>query len=484
MSGRRFGSRWLAVAGAASAALAGSGSAIAASAGISLNRTPAPPQAAKVGAGNEQVTYTVNYDTRGSQVTVRIVTPSGVAVGAPVQVRNLTDDAPSAGRSITDTLSWAVPSGLAPGRYFAEVRFFSNGDTATPEATATAAFDVAPQLGQLRISKWEDNNGNGVRDAGEPGLPGWSFSLLNPFGGASGAQTGADGSVFLTDVPAGTWQVAETLQAGWIPVTVPSGTAIVPPDGIGAFAVGNVRPAVLSGTVFVDVNKNGVIDAGEIGKGGVTLTLTGNDGLGRVVTSAGTSAADGTYTFGNLLPGTYTVASGSVPLMTYTTPTTIGGLVLTSGGNRPKNDFGVVNAPPVVLAGNPAPTALGINKQGPATLTPGRNFRYRITVRNTGKAAARNVVVTDPVPSLITVVQVPSTASLVNGVLAWRLGTLAPGASRQVSVLVRLSSGAPAGTYRNDATADADNTAPVVGSTTGTVKRPTPKATRAGGVTG
>ena len=105
-------------------------------------------------------------------------------------------------------------------------------------------------------------------------------------------------------------------------------------------------------------------------------------------------------------------------------------------------------------------------------------------MKNTGKASARNVVVTDPIPNLVTVVRTPSNAQLLNGVLTWKLGTMTPGTSRTVSVLVRLASGATAGSYRNDATADADNTAPVIGSTTGTVKVATPKAQRAGGVTG
>ena len=56
--------------------------------------------------------------------------------------------------------------------------------------------------------------------------------------------------------------------------------------------------------VYVDLDNNGVKSPTETGIGGVTVTLTGTDGAGHPVTLTTTTAADGTYTFPNLSPGT------------------------------------------------------------------------------------------------------------------------------------------------------------------------------------
>ncbi len=64
----------------------------------------------------------------------------------------------------------------------------------------------------------------------------------------------------------------------------------------------------IAGHVYHDVNNNGVRDGGEAAINGVTITLTGTDLYGNVVsaTTAVTSGA-GAYKFDNLAPGTYTV---------------------------------------------------------------------------------------------------------------------------------------------------------------------------------
>lgn len=449
-------------------------------AGISLNRDPAPPAAAKIGVGSEQINYTITYDSRGSRVIVRIVTLQGVPV-TEVDNRVLGDVDAQPGRVVTTggtPIVWNVPAGTQPGRYFAEVRFFSNGDLTTPEATATAAFDVAPVLGNLRLEKYEDLNANGVRDVGEPGVPNWRFALTNPSGGQSEAQTGADGTITLTNVPAGTWQVTEISQPGWVATSPTGGPVVVPSDGTGTFRALNTRPGVISGTVFVDTNTNGRLDVGEAGyTGGANINLTGTDGLGRSVTAQSVSTSTGGYIFPSLLPGTYNVSAGAVPGFRFTTPTSITGISLVSNGNRPDNNFGLVQGPTtatpnVVTSGVPGPpTTLAITKAGPPVLVPGAAFTYRISVRNAGTVVARNVVVRDPIPNLVTVIQRPAGATVENGVIVWRLGNLAVGQRRQLIVRARLASGAPAGTYRNTAEAVADNADRVIANTTGRVTR-------------
>ena len=100
-------------------------------------------------------------------------------------------------------------------------------------------------------------------------------------------------------------------------------------------SIDNDFPEVLgriSGTVFLDYFaggpadfNNGAQNAGEPGIGsnvpgaGVTLTLTGTPSAGpgagvAITPRTTTTLADGSYSFADLLPGSYTVTEGSIPL--------------------------------------------------------------------------------------------------------------------------------------------------------------------------
>jgi len=82
----------------------------------------------------------------------------------------------------------------------------------TPSPTATAT----PCLGELCLTKFNDVNGNGVQDAGEPGLAGWNIEITDPIGSVVAfVATGAAGTV-CTGVPgAAPYTVFELPQAGW-----------------------------------------------------------------------------------------------------------------------------------------------------------------------------------------------------------------------------------------------------------------------------
>ena len=68
-----------------------------------------------------------------------------------------------------------------------------------------------------------------------------------------------------------------------------------------------VDPASLAGFVYVDANDDGNFDASETPLNGILITLTGTDFTGNPVSRTTTTAADGSYLFSNLLPGTYQV---------------------------------------------------------------------------------------------------------------------------------------------------------------------------------
>ncbi|MBY0309334.1 MAG: hypothetical protein K2Q09_11380, partial [Phycisphaerales bacterium] len=64
----------------------------------------------------------------------------------------------------------------------------------------------------------------------------------------------------------------------------------------------------INGNVYIDKNDNGVFENNEVGIQGVSVTLTGTDIYGTSVNITKKTYSDGSYVFGNLKPGTYTVA--------------------------------------------------------------------------------------------------------------------------------------------------------------------------------
>ncbi|MCP3937059.1 MAG: hypothetical protein GY708_17020, partial [Actinomycetia bacterium] len=74
-------------------------------------------------------------------------------------------------------------------------------------------------------------------------------------------------------------------------------------DAQGIGTIVNDDAAMLSGVVFCDANQNGIQETTEHGVPGVTITLESTDGQGVVRTAI--TAADGSFQFSNVGPGTY-----------------------------------------------------------------------------------------------------------------------------------------------------------------------------------
>ena len=74
--------------------------------------------------------------------------------------------------------------------------------------------------GQIEGDKWNDLDGDGVRDAGEPTMAGWTVYLDSDNDGTLDAGeptrvTDASGHYVFTDLASGTYRVREVLQSGW-----------------------------------------------------------------------------------------------------------------------------------------------------------------------------------------------------------------------------------------------------------------------------
>ncbi len=107
----------------------------------------------------------------------------------------------------------------------------------------------------------------------------------------------------------------------------------------------------LSGIVYVDLNGSGAQDANEPGLAGVMLTLSGVDTQGNPLPSQTTvTASDGSYSFSNLAPGTYSITKLQPAKLTSGSSTagtlggtaatnSITGIALSSGGDGTSYNF-------------------------------------------------------------------------------------------------------------------------------------------------
>lgn len=81
---------------------------------------------------------------------------------------------------------------------------------------------------------------------------------------------------------------------------------------------------------------------------------------------------------------------------------------------------------------------LRVRKTGPARATAGRTIGYTIRVTNTGATVARGLTVTDQLPAGMSLAAVPAGASLRGGRVVWTVASLAAGATRTLTLKVRL----------------------------------------------
>lgn len=169
---------------------------------------------------------------------------------------------------------------------------------------------------------WLDQDGDGIQDAGEPGLQGVTVVLEGDDGTVVTVSTGADGRYLFDHLPPGEYDVTVT---GGLPATVantgdpdgPSGTGdstsrVVLANGENDLAqdFGYDADSVLGDVVWWDLNRDGVQDPGEPGIPGVTVRASGPNGI--VLTTV--TDADGGYAFTNLPDGDWTVdVTGGVP---------------------------------------------------------------------------------------------------------------------------------------------------------------------------
>ena len=156
---------------------------------------------------------------------------------------------------------------------------------------------------------FQDTNGNGKQDPGEPGLAGVHVIITDSSGAKQTVTTSQDGS----------WQA--TVRPGTTTIDVDNDTLGLPDDAkqtagqdpstvtatsgqnVDAGDDGFFVPGTLSGSIFEDLNNDGKRDPGEPGIPGIQVVITDSNGVKHTVTTA----PNGDYVVTDLPPGTATV---------------------------------------------------------------------------------------------------------------------------------------------------------------------------------
>jgi len=180
------------------------------------------------------------------------------------------------------------------------------------------------QPGRLSGYVYFDANDDGVKGPSDPGIGQTALTLTgtNDLGQhvTLNTITAADGSYSFANLRPGLYTISETPPSGYLDGKATIGTqgGVEGKDQLsnikvapGTNGVRNNFSALLGGTlsghVYFDANDNGVREAGESGIAGVTVTLTGVDDHGSPVNQAQQTAADGSYAFTGLRPGSYSI---------------------------------------------------------------------------------------------------------------------------------------------------------------------------------
>ncbi|PDW00465.1 SdrD B-like domain-containing protein [Candidatus Chloroploca asiatica] len=375
-------------------------------------------------------------------------------------------------------------------------------------AGETASASKASNLGDLEVlcnyaliggRVWDDLNGDGIRQTGEPAMANVALELFQGIprsapvmSSTARAVTDSQGR-YLFAVPPNTnfgiritasggspgqWTRATLAQAGYhftLPHAVADDTIrsnVDPALGIIEFAYPNedlspyaIRPpwnradertfdlgltrqpptGRIGDWVWLDTNRNGLQDDGATGVAGVTVALeeaTLGATLPRLVDPV-TTGGNGAFAFTDLPPGLYQVRFSNLPFA----PT-----LLRQGSDRNRDSdanastgyaTGWIRLQPHETRndldlGLVSEADLWVTKQGPPSVRAGVSFEYTLAYGNQGSSVAAGVEMRDLLPPGLTYVAAQPAPTTVNGNdLRWSIGALHAGATGSIRLTVR-----------------------------------------------
>jgi len=292
--------------------------------------------------GNLSITGKKYYDANGNGVQ------DEDEPGLPGQEVKLAENGKEIASVTTGADGSYTFSNLVPGTY--EV----DDPIQVTVTTQVHAVVNVPAISPNIISgmKFNDLNGNGVKDAGESGIANWEIDLVYVVAGPATdilmaqANTDANGAYKFINIPPGNYEIKELARQGWY-ATTPTVRSVHIPGSSSNQDFGNklaTQPSKGSifGLKFNDLNGNGIKDSGEPGLSDWTIELKNASTL--AVISTTNTASDGSYSFLNITPANYVVSEVLKPGWTQTKPPAgPGGQVysfaLAAGENKQGIDF-------------------------------------------------------------------------------------------------------------------------------------------------
>ena len=299
-----------------------------------------------LGGGVDATGYT--FGEQGITVRGRVfndlnangVLDAGETFRAGVTVTLLNQSTSTTFTAITNALGEYSFNNLGPASYTIQV---VNPDTNNLALTTDASIQVTisnagvvggfindrdfglAQVSSLAGLVFDDRNNNGIQDAGEPGIANVTMTLTGVQNNGRSVtrtlQTSANGTFRFSGLLAGNFTLTQTQPANFTTGIITAGTAggtvgdnVIVGIGLGVgveatdYLFGEISQgsSSLSGSVYVDLNRDGIRQTNEPGLSGIVITLTGTDANGAVNRST-TTDSSGNWSFSGLLAGTYTV---------------------------------------------------------------------------------------------------------------------------------------------------------------------------------
>ncbi|RMH16100.1 MAG: DUF11 domain-containing protein, partial [Gammaproteobacteria bacterium] len=337
--------------------------------------------------------------------------------GIPVELLNLFGTVIA--NSTTTALGDYSFTNLPGGRYQIRVATAPTGFDVTttqpltvtvPDGGLSNANNLGYQPhGQVTGRVFADTNNNGVLDGTDSGLSGVTVWLKVGTTIVSTATTDATGTYNFTGLsmggnPSVTYSVdvdqvsAPINNASLTTANEPATVIVTAGSTTNVADIGYLIQGQVSGTVYQDLNGSLAFDntplPADVPLGGQTVRLY-DAGMNLLNTT--TSAADGSYQFGGLAAGSYTVEVVTPVTFTAVAPAAtapalpVRALTLTGGQHLGNQDFGFSQAP-----------NLQVSKTTAAPFAARKStIVYTVTISNTG-GTANNLVVTDYLPDVVT----------------------------------------------------------------------------------
>ncbi len=236
--------------------------------------------------------------------------------------------------------------------------------------TTSGYFDVTVANGQNVTGKnfgdtqkilitgtlWKDANGNGLKDTGDSGFSGWRvFIDTNKNGvfdtGENSVLSDSSGNYTFKTLAAGSYRVREVAPAGWRRTTPSSGyfdLSVASGATASGKNFGNTQNVLISGSVFNDLDKDGIKDSTEKGLSSWRVYIdTDKDGVFDSTEPNVLTDSSGNFTFRALPAGTYVLRVVPAAGWTRTTPSTGSfTFTLSAAGLVSGKNFGFAQNPP------------------------------------------------------------------------------------------------------------------------------------------